>query len=426
MNISQLTKHLDDPLYRNSIYLIGNNIVATGFGFFFWMVVARYYSEYEVGVGSAIISAIMFLSLLCSLGLNVAIIRFLARSKKPVEMINTCFMISGIAAVIASGIFLAGVDIWSPVTHFVRDNVWFALAFVLFVVVSSISRIIDSVFVARRRAEFTMMKSSLFSLLKIPLPIILARIWHSFGIVSSWGFASFIALAISFIFFMPRIQPSYRPVPKLNLSIIRPIWKYAIGNYFAALFTAAPGLILPIIIVNLLSPTDNAYFYVSWTIAHVLFAIPGAAAQSLFAEASHAKTDLAAISRRAFKFIVFLLVPAVILMIILGKWLLLLFGENYSSNGLTLLWILAASSLFAGINSVYYSILRIRGRIKELMLIRFLMAIAALIAASLIAPIYGIVGIGYAWIGTKAIATIYVLFIVRLRYRALQTPNDSG
>ncbi len=97
-----MKQHLKNPLYRNSIFLITGQAVATGLGFFFWMMVARYYTEYEVGIGVAIISAVCFLGLLSTFGLKVAIVRFLPKSEKPVELINSCLTLCGVIALVIS------------------------------------------------------------------------------------------------------------------------------------------------------------------------------------------------------------------------------------------------------------------------------------------------------------------------------------
>jgi len=424
--ITQLRQHLKDPLYRNSIFLITNTAVTTGLGFFFWMIVARYYREYEVGVGAAIISSVTFLALLSTLGLDAVIVRFLSKAERPAELINSCLIITGIAALVISGIFLAGLDLWSPATRFVRDNGMFILSFLFFAVAWALSMVVDSVYVAMRRAEFNLAKNTIFSLLKIPLPIILTIFFHAFGIVSSWGLATGIALAISFFLFLPRVQRSYKPALKINLGIIKNVWKYSAGNYFSQIFMAAPFLLLPVIIVNVVDAKQNAYFYVAWMIAGLLFTIPSAVAQSLFAEGSHAERDLATNSRRSFKFVVLLLVPAIIIVVLLGKYLLLLFGENYSSNAMRLLWILGFSSLFTGVNYIYYSILRVRGRIGELVALRGLAALAVLITSAIVTPILGIVGIGYAWIGAQALVSIYVLLAVKMRLRAMRLRRSDS
>lgn len=213
--------------------------------------------------------------------------------------------------------------------------------------------------------------------------------------------------------FLPRVQNLYKPVPKLNLGIIRDIWRYSAGNYFAGLFGAASTFILPIMVVNILGAEQNAYFYVAWMIASLLFAIPMAVSQSLFAEGSHFEAPLGLNVRRSYRLIFLLLVPAVILFLLVGKWLLLLFGVSYSANALTLLWILALSAVFMGVNSVYYSILRVRGRIRELVAICGFITLAVLIGSYFITPTTGIIGVGYIWLGAQGIVSAYVLLAMR-------------
>lgn len=382
------------------------------------MVVARFYTPYEVGVASAIISAVYFLSLVSMLGLDVAIIRFLPRAQKPVELINSCLTLNGLIALVVGGIFIAGLSLWSPALVFVRENAVFILAFLLFAFAWTLSGTIGSIFIAKRRAEFHLAKNTIISLLKIPLPILMVLFFHAFGIVSSWGIASGIAVAICLFFFLPRVQDSYKPVPSLNLNIVKNIWKYSVGNYFASILAATPSFILPLMIVNLLSGQQNAYFYIAWTIASILFSIPFAASQSLFAEGSHFENELRIHANKAIRFALVLLVPAIILVVVLGKWLLLLFGSSYSSNALTLLWILCSSSIFVGMNSIYYTILLVRHRIRELLVLRGLITIAVLVTSALIMPEMGIVGIGYAWLGAQALVSIYVALAIRWRYRA--------
>jgi O-antigen/teichoic acid export membrane protein len=425
LNISKLKHHLTDPLYRNSLFLMTSTAVLTGLGFFFWMVVARYYSEYEVGVSAAIISVINLLAIISSLGLGSAITRFLPKAENPVGMINSSFIICGIFALVVTGIFLAGIDVFSKEINFIVDHIIFLLAFVVFTVCRPITILLGAIFVAKRRAEFTLVKNSIFAALKIPLPILLVMSLHAFGIVGSWGIAASIALVVSLFIFLPRIQRDYKPTLKINWDIMKLMWKYSAGSYLARIFFSAPALILPIIIVNNIGPEHNAYFYVAWTISSLLFAISHATARSLFAEGSHFEERLAPDVRRSFKFIAMLLIPAMILVVLLGKWLLLLFGESYSDNALKLLWILAFSSPFIAVNSIYTSILRVQYRIKELIALRASVAITVLVASALITPYVGITGTGYVWTGIQALVSVYAGLLIRVRYRAMKAANKS-
>ena len=412
----QLARYTKEPLYRNSLFLMFNHGLITGFGFFFWMVVARFYTEAEVGLGAAIISAISLLALLGKLGFDVALVRFLPTAARPSHLINSCLTLATLAALVIAGIFVAGLHVWSPALIFIQKNALFTTAFIFFTVFWTLFGVSSAIFVARRRASFALSKNAVYSLLKIPLPIVLGLFFHAFGIVASWGIASGAALAVSVFVLLPRTQHGYRPVPKIDLGVVRDIRRYAAGNYFANLLYAAPGLVLPLIIVNLLGPEENAYFYVAWTIGGLLFAIPAAVAASLFAEGSHFEVPLGMNVGRSYKFIFLILIPSIAVIMLAAKWLLLAFGPGYSANALRLLWVLALSSVFHGISSAYYSVLRVQGKARELAGIYAFMSIAVLVGSYFILPVTGIVGVGYVWIGAQAVVSLYV--VVRMRTRA--------
>ena len=246
-------------------------------------------------------------------------------------------------------------------------------------------------------------------MLKIPLPILFVLFFHTFGIVASWGIATAVASAVSLFLFLPKVQKQYRPLPTLKLSLIKDIGQYSSGNYLVTLLTRAPVFLLPLLVVNINGAESNAYFYVAWMIAGIIFSIPTAISFSLLAESSHFEERLRENVTRSLKFSFLLLVPVVILLMLVGKWLLLAFGQSYVANGWHLLQILAISSLPLNINLIYAGILRVTNRIKELIIIRGLIAITVLLASYLIMPTSGIIGIGYAWLGAQGIVAIYVV-----------------
>ena len=413
----RLKQFLTTPLYTNAVYLMVNGVVISLFSFFFWIVVARFYTEAEVGYSSAIISAINLLALLSLLGFNFSLVRFLPKAEKPQELINSCLTLSGLVSLAIAGIFLAGVDFWSPTLAFVKGNVIFSTIFIILTLILALSPLVSNTFIARRKAGFVLSQNTIHSFIKIPLPILFVLFFHSFGIVASYGIAFGISLAVSLFLFLPRVQSHYKPVPTLNLSLFKGMGQYSGGNYLAQLFSAAPNVVLPIMVINLLGPEQTAYFYIAWMMATLLFALPRGISRSLFAEGSHFEGKLRENTIKSLKFTFLLLVPAVILLILVGKWLLLAFGQSYSANALNLLWILCISSLPLGINYIYASILRVTGRIKELVAIWGFIAVATLVTSYLVMPTTGIIGIGYAWLGVQCLVAIYVLALMRRRLR---------
>jgi O-antigen/teichoic acid export membrane protein len=161
-------------------------------------------------------------------------------------------------------------------------------------------------------------------------------------------------------------------------------------------------------VVNLLGTESNAYFYVAWMIAGVLGAVTRAIAQSLFAEGSHSPESIAENVTRAIKFTIVLTLPAVILVAAAGKWILLGFGSEYSDNALGLLWLLAIATLPRGLVHVYGGLLRAQDRLAELLVVRAFIAVAVLTLSSLLMPTYGIISVGYVWLGVFVLTAIAV------------------
>jgi O-antigen/teichoic acid export membrane protein len=388
---------------------MANTLLTTGAGFVFWVVAARFYSDADVGLAASVISAIFLLGAFSRMGLDYALIRFLPKAERPVDLVNTGFSLSGVVALAMAAIFIAGLALWSPALMFIREHVGLSVGLALFVLFSTLMELMDSVFIANRRAEFVLWKNAILSAIRIPLPIALVSLLHGFGIVTAWGIAALVALASSFCLFLRRVQQRYRPAPRLDLGTIKLVWRYSAGNYAADLLNAAPGLVLPIIVVNVVGAEPNAYFYVAWMMAGLLFAIPRAVSMSLFAEGSHFETRLWRNVVRSLRFTFLLLVPGVVILFLAGKWGLLLFGASYAANGLKLLWVLGVSSVFLGINEAYYSILRVEGRIRELVVVLAFVAAATLAGSYFIIPGAGIIGIGYAWLAAQGAVAIYAL-----------------
>jgi len=397
------------PLYSNAFYLMLNAGVMALFGFFFWVVVARFYTEAEVGLGSAIISAMSLLSIISLVGLNISLVRFLPHSDKPQELINSCYTLGGLVSLAIAGIFLAGLGFWSPALAFVKQNAVFASAFMVFTMLWTLHSLVNYTFVAQRRAGFVLSKNTIFSVLKLGFPVLFVLFFRTFGIVASWGVAMAVALAVSIFLFLPKVQDFYKPLPTLKLNLLKDMWRYSGGNYLADLFSTCLPFILPLMVVNVLGAQQNAYFYIGWMIAALLFAIPRGVSQSLFAEGSHFEDRLKENVTKSLKFTYLLLIPAVIVLILVGKWVLLAFGQSYSPNALHLLWVLSVSSIPLALTHIYTGILRVTGRIKELVGIWGFIVLATLLISYLIMPVTGIIGIGYTWLGAQTIVAVYIL-----------------
>jgi len=406
-------------MYRNAGYLMMNSGSTAVIGFIFWMVAARLYSIEAVGMSSAIISAVGLLTLLSNLGLGYGLIGFLPGSgAKTKVVINSCFTIVGLISMVLSFIYLAGLSIWSPALLPFRELPLFFIAFVAVTVASTLKGLIDQTFIAKRRAGFTLAQGLIFSLLRfIPL-IALASFYHIFGIFSSWGIAILAAIIISLFLFLPRIQTDYRFSPAIMKKVPNEMIRFSSANYISTLLWSIPNYVLPLMVLNILGVEANAYFYIGWSVAAILASIPTATSFSLFAEGAWNMKNLREEVKRSLKLTLVLLIPAVIILVLLGDKILLFFGKAYSENAIKLVWILALSSLPMGINHIYFGIKRVEMKMKNLVVLSGLMTIIMLGLSWTLLPLMGILGVGVARLVSQAVIAMFTMGSLANRFRA--------
>lgn len=396
-------------LYRNAVYLTWSSAVLGITGFIFWIGAARLYSTEAVGLASAAISAMNLLALLSTLGLDYGVIRFLPNAgARARDMINTCFTILVVTSVVSALIFLAGLDIWSPALLLLREHPVYFISFVAFTTASALMLFVRATFIAQRRAGFVAVTQGvIFGCLRLILLPILAVLFQTFGIFASWGVVNLVAIAAGILWFFPRVQPDYRPSIMFRKDIANEMVRFSFNNYVANLFVMALGPILPIMVVNLLGATLNAYFYIAWSIGYQLFLIPMMISFALFAEGSHDEDKLAREIRRSLKLTFTILIPTVLLILLLGDKILLLFGTAYSENATTLLRILAISALPLSLNQIYFSVKRVEMKMKGVVGLSVFVAIATIALSYVLLPRMGIIGAGIAWLAGQGVVCIF-------------------
>jgi O-antigen/teichoic acid export membrane protein len=385
--------------------------VMAAFGFFFWIINSHLYSAEQVGIGTTLISIMILISSFSLLGLGNSLIKYLPTSDKKNEKINTSFTLVGLTSIFISIFFLVFLKTFSPRLLFVRESIIFSLLFILFIVFSSLNIISENVFIAYRSSKFVLIKNTIFSIVKLILPIFLVAL-GAYGIVVSMGIAMAVAFLVSLVFLILRFN--YLPKPIIDRIIVKKMTKFSLGNYIAGFIGGLPAMVLPILITNLIGAKFSAYFYLDMMIANLLYVIPMATSQSLFAEGSFSEKGLKIQFKKAIKIISLLLIPAIIVTFLFGKYILLAFGKEYSSEGIIFLQILAISGIFVSINYIGNSIFYIKHRIKLMILVNFIGA-SIILSLSIMLIHQNLLGIGIAWVMGQGISSvIYLLFIKKL------------
>lgn len=407
-------------LYTNAVYLVADVAVVSIFGFAFWTIAARLYSPVQFGLASATMAAIILLARISQVGLDYGIIRFLpGAGEKANAMVNSCFTIAGLIALVAALIFIGGLNLWSPALIYIRHPLP-ALLFIFLTVSYTLFLIIERAFIARRYAKYVLLKNAVAGVLKVSAVVLLAFLISAGVIVVSWGLATFLALPLALFWFLPRVQPGYNLRLGINQKLIGPMLHFSLGNYIAGLLWIAPFMLFPLIVVNILGAEMNAYFYVPWIIAQTLFGIPLAVSYSLFAEGSVDEQSLQPNIGKSLKVCLLILAPAIVLLFLFSSPLLLLFGSSYSESGSTLLRILAVSAIPSSINYIGLSAMRVRKNTGWVLIVSGLSACLALGSGYFLMTRMGLTGIGVAWLATQILVALFIIvFLFYNRHREL-------
>lgn len=414
--LAEAKQHFGDPLYKNSLFLMLASILGAPLGFAFWIVVARLYSASDVGLASAIVSAMGLLAVLSGLGFEMGVIRFLPQAENKRAMVNSCLTIAGTCSVVLAVIFIAGLSLWSPALVALQDDRVLGFSVILFTAVTALLGMQRFAFIALRSAGFALLQDMIWLLLKVLLAVSLAFLGMS-SIILSWGIAICLAFVLGNLCLM-KLLPRYYPVPTISKAVVNDMLHFSLGNYLGNILSGAPVYILPLLVVNLLGSAPNAYFRTAYTLAAVLFMIPGAISQSLFAEGSHHPKKLRIDTFRAAKLTAVTLVPPVIIALLIGDKLLLLFGREYSENAWGALRILSLSSIPVAFNMLYVATKRVRLEIRPIIYTFLAITVLTLSTSYLLMTVTSLTGVALGWtLGQSVVAIgIGAILIAKSRY----------
>jgi O-antigen/teichoic acid export membrane protein len=149
-NLKEFKAHLRDPLYRNSFYILLTLFFGAVLGFVFWIIAAKIYSQSEVGINTALISAVSLIAVISFLGLDQSIIRFFPE-RNQFKVLVTSSIVIMFSTILFGIIFVLGINIWSPELALIKNNL---LAFFVSLVAFSLTTPTANAFIALRKGKY--------------------------------------------------------------------------------------------------------------------------------------------------------------------------------------------------------------------------------------------------------------------------------
>ena len=421
------------PLYRNAFFIMLTSVIGNGLGFFFWVVIGNTYQKQDAGAAVVLFQTLAFVGTIGNLGLGIGLIRYLPETEDKTSLINAALTLAGLVSLVLSIVFLVALPLVLPGLAFVLQEPFYIVTIIACAVALGLGPILDSTAIAVRRADLQTIRNTIFAVLKIPLAIgVVVFLKGRAGVFFSLALAFGISVVVAGLLFR-RVLPGYLPKPELQLSRLRPIFRFSLGNYTAGVIATAGTTLPSALIVDALGltqgPTNAFYFYIALIVATLLYIIPSATLTSFYAEASQTNADHRKGERQAILLSIGLLIPAIAVMWLFSETMLRWFGDpGIAAEAVTPLRILTFASIPVFLNGVFGTRVRVRKRTLPLIISATIATVITLGLGWILLqnPDLGIDGLAYAYVLGQAAATPYLYFVAREAYEDIPAEPPLG
>lgn len=401
---------MKNTLLMNAFYLMISTFILGISGFVFWALVTRTFDTVAVGLATTLLSVSGLLSLLGLAGFETTFIRFLPSSDRKNDYINTGLIVTMLGSAglaVCLGLVL---PLISPSLSIISSPLATA-SFVFFTVVTSLNILTNSVFLAFKQARYILVINALFSVFKIALPLLVVE-GGAVAIFTIAGSAQLFGLILSIVWMQRKF--GYKISPVFHMDTLRVVRKFSFSVYISNVLSLLPPTLLPLVVLHHAGAENAAYYYMAFTIASVLYTVVYASMQSVLAEGSHNVSALRTHVVTAAKLITVLLLPAALVVILLGELLLSIFGTEYAQGASTLLQLLAVGALPIAAYAALTTMFKVMKIVSPVIYMNGISALIILGLSNWWLASEGLEAVGWAWlIGNTVACIIGVGFLVK-------------
>lgn len=397
------------PLLRNAYALVANTGVTAVLGLGYWVVAARLYPAADVGLGSALVSAMLLLSGVAQLNLMGALNRFLpVAGDDSMRLVGWSYGASTVAALALSSATVVAVDWWASPDSPWRAGLGPTLWFVAAVAGWSIFVLQDAALAGLRRSVWVPVENALFGVAKLAMLVVLAGTGLGHAVFASWTLPVALSLLPVNALIFGRLLPRHRrgpPPPRLLRP--GPVARFVAGDYAGSLAALALTTVMPLLVTVLLGAEANAAFYAAWVIAVTVDLLASNIATSLTVEGAIDEGRLAEYLRTTARRLAVLLAPAVVALAVAAPLVLSLFGSGYADRATPLLRVLALAAVPKAVIALGLGALRVRDRVGEIASVQLARTALSLGIGAALLPAMGLVGAGIGvLVGQAAVASV--------------------
>lgn len=416
------------PLIQSGLSLVVSSVVASALGFLFWLLAARQYESADLGVGSAVITAMILLADVSHLGLRTGLVRFVPTAGADTRaLIARSYGLSMGVAGFGALVFVAGLGWWMPELAVLRS--WgFGLFFVAATMCWVVFQLEDSVMLALRLAHWVPVENGVFGALKIVLLFPLAGLAGrsaQLGVYLAWSLPVFAVVAVvtfaitSALNRIDAAQPveggvrrpqGLRGLTAMQLPM-RQVLSYSLVDWAATVSRSAVIGVLPMLVLASRGGSVAAYWSIAWTIAFSVYMLSANVGDALLAEASYDQDNVDRHTLHSGLLSMAISAPVVVVAIVAAPWVLQAFGREYADGASTALRLLLLGSIPNVVTRTYVGRLRAEGRMAAVFVYEASISAVVLVLGWILLLAMGLPGVALAWLIVLSVAAAYVLAV---------------
>jgi O-antigen/teichoic acid export membrane protein/Ser/Thr protein kinase RdoA (MazF antagonist) len=416
------------PAVRNGYALVASTLVTSALGAIYWVIAARRYSAADVGIQASLVSAMWFLTNLSHLNLTNVLNRFVPTAgPKARHLIVVAYRTALGLSMLAATIFILGVRWWADELSDVREYPWYGIAFVIATAVWAIFVLQDSVLAGLQEGTTVFIENTVYGVAKIVLLFAFASVAPGTGIFLSWvAPLPFLVIAVNLLVFGKFLRRHAHTTLE-ELPSRRAFARFVAADYSSGLLWMASTSLLPVLVLQVEGADASAYVFTAFTIAYTLYLVSrsmGVANTTAGAREPHL---LATTTRRTMRETARIIIPAVAFILVFAPWILLVFGEDYSEGGTTLLRLFTLSAIPYLVTSTFVSVSYVQRRMRAVIATTGSMAVSTLVLSVSLLLAFGVNGVGIGWLlAQTAVATVLLctefrsLWVSRVDVRRLE------
>ena len=403
-------------LLSNSMTLIGAKVAGMALGFAFWVLAARLFAPAQVGLAAGVVAAMMLCTQIALLGFGSGVIaRFPHHREHPAALLDSAFTLVAALAAGGSVLFLGLASGVLTELGVVARDPGYALLFVAASVLGTVGILLDQVSTTLRRGDQALVRGVSFGLVAVATLGLIAMLTDARDselLLVPWAVAGVAALALGLVQLRFSLE-GYVPRPRVARAIARELTSSGLPNHALTLSQRAPGLVLPIVVLEVLSPAANAAWYAAWMMAWIVYIVAIQVELTVFAEVAHDPGSLRRSIRRGLRAALGIGVPAALVIAVAAEPLLSILGPQYADAGATPLRILVIAIVPLSFVQIHYAACRGTGRLREAIVAGWITCAASVSAAAVAGAVSGLTAMALAWLAVQAIAGAWACWRLR-------------